>query len=96
MTSYSSNQSEQVLDKVYDLYTDPRLTSDVDMGYDLYYTYASDSDEFILRGTQHYARPVQEPAVFREIDQIPTLSRTTTIGSLSSSVNVSTSMGTTR
>ncbi|ODM23737.1 hypothetical protein SI65_01326 [Aspergillus cristatus] len=38
MTSYSANQSEQVLDKVYDLYTDKDLTGDVELGYDLYYT----------------------------------------------------------
>lgn len=96
MTSYSANQTEQVLDKVYDLYTDLDLTSDPNMAYDLYYTYNPDSDDFTLMGNQHYAKPVQQPAVFREIDQVPTLSRTTTIGSLSSLVNDSSPMGTTR
>lgn len=61
MTSYSANQSEQVLDKVYDLYTDKDLTSDVELGYDLYYTYVSDSDEFTLMGTQRYGKPVRNP-----------------------------------
>jgi hypothetical protein len=96
MTSYSANQTEHVLDRVYDLYTNKDLTSDVELGYDLYYTYASDSDEFTLMGTQRYGKPVQKPPVFHAIDQIPTLSRTTTVSTLSSLVNESSPMGTTR
>lgn len=96
MTSYAANMSEQVLDKVYSLYTDKNLTSDVELGYDLYYTYIVDSDEFILMGTQRYGKPVQNPPVFRAIDQIPTLSRTTTITTLSNVVNDPGPLGTTR
>ncbi|EYE99687.1 FAD-binding oxidoreductase [Aspergillus ruber CBS 135680] len=96
MSSYSANQSEQVLDKVYDLYTDKNLTSDVELGYDLYYTYVSDTNEFTLMGTQRYGKPVRNPPVFHAIDQIPTLSRSTTIGTFSSLVNESTPMGITR
>lgn len=96
MTSYSSNQSEQVLDRVYDLYTDKDLTSDVELGYDLYYTYSSDTDEFTLAGTQRYGKPVQRPPVFNAIDKIPTLSRTTTISNISSAVDGTSAMGTTR
>jgi FAD/FMN-containing dehydrogenase len=95
-TSYSANQTEQVLGKVYDLFTDKDLTSDVEMGYDLYYGYTSGSEDFTLMGTQRYGKPIQNPPVFRQIDQIPTLSRTTTIGSMSSVSNGSIPMGTTR
>ncbi|EAW22250.1 FAD-binding oxidoreductase [Aspergillus fischeri NRRL 181] len=96
MTSYAANQSEQVLDRVYDLYTDRALTSDVEMGYDLYYTYDSNSDEFILMGAQRYGKPVENPKVFHDINQIPTLSRNTFIGNLSSLADDSGPMGTTR
>ncbi|KAJ5504756.1 FAD linked oxidase N-terminal [Penicillium fimorum] len=95
-TSYSANYTEQVLDKVYNLFTDTDLTSDLEMGYDLYYSYRSSSDDFNLMGTQRYGKAIQNPLVFREIDQIPTLSRTTTIGSMSSVSNGSIPMGTTR
>ncbi|KAJ5822832.1 FAD linked oxidase N-terminal [Penicillium robsamsonii] len=95
-TSYSANYTEQVLDKVYDLFTDKDLTSDVEMGYDLYYSYRSASDDFTLMGTQRYGKAIQNPPVFREIDQIPTLSRATTIGFMSSVSNGSIPMGTTR
>ncbi|KAJ9483579.1 hypothetical protein VN97_g9818 [Penicillium thymicola] len=95
-TSYSPNQTEQVLDKIYDLFTDRDLTNDVDMGYDLYYGYAAGSEDFTLMGTQRYAKPIENPPVFREIDQIPTLSRSTSIHSMSSASNGSISMGTTR
>ncbi|OQD98516.1 hypothetical protein PENSOL_c009G02883 [Penicillium solitum] len=95
-TSYSPNQTEQVLDKIYDLFTDKDITNDVDMGYDLYYRYASGSEDFTLMGTQRYAKPIENPSVFREIDQIPTLSRSTSIRSMSSVSNGSISMGTTR
>lgn len=95
-TSYSPNQTEQVLDKVYDLFTDRDLTNDVDMGYDLYCGYASGSEDFTLMGTQRYAKPIENPPVFREIDQIPTLSRSTSIRYMSSASNGSISMGTTR
>ncbi|KAJ5375412.1 FAD linked oxidase N-terminal [Penicillium concentricum] len=95
-TSYSENYTEQVLDKAYDLFTDKDLTNDVEMGYDLYYSYRSGSEDFTLMGTQRYGKAIQDPPVFRKIDQIPTLSRTTTIGSMSSVSNGSIPMGTTR
>ncbi|KAJ5972724.1 FAD linked oxidase N-terminal [Penicillium vulpinum] len=95
-TSYSPNQTEQVLDKVYDLFTDKNLTGDVEMGYDLYYSYDSGSEDFTLMGTQRYGKAIHNPPVFHEIDQIPTLSRTTIIGSMSSVSNGSIPMGTTR
>jgi hypothetical protein len=96
MTTYAANQLNQVLDKVYDLYTDRQLTSDKEMGYDLYYTYGSDSNEFTLSGTQRYGRPVQNPSVFQDIDRIPTLSRSTHIGPMSQAADGTDSMGTTR
>lgn len=66
------------------------------MGYDLYYGYAAGSEDFTLMGTQRYAKPIENPSVFREIDQIPTLSRSTSIRSMSSASNGSISMGSTR
>ncbi|KAI9035692.1 FAD-binding oxidoreductase [Aspergillus affinis] len=95
-TTYAANQSEQVLDRVYDLYTDKILTSDKEMGYDLYYTYSSESDRFILSGTQRYGKPIQNPSVFQAIDRIPTLSRSTNIGPMSQVVDGNEEMGTTR
>lgn len=73
--SYSDNQTEAVLDKVFDLYTREDLTSDLQMGYDLYYTYNTTGDEFLMLGTQRYEQPLQAPPVFREIDSIPPTSR---------------------
>ncbi|KAJ5655905.1 FAD-binding domain-containing protein [Penicillium longicatenatum] len=96
MTPYATNQSNQVLDKVYDLYTDTQLTSDKEMGYDLYYIYNSRGDEFTLSGTQRYGKPVRNPSVFRDIDRIPTLSRSTNISPMSQAVDGTDSMGTTR
>lgn len=66
------------------------------MGYDLYYGYASGSEDFTLMGIQRYAKPIENPPVFREIDKIPTLSRSTSIRPMSSVSNGSISMGTTR
>lgn len=66
------------------------------MGYDLYYSYASGSEDFTLMGTQRYGKAIQNPLVFREIDQIPTLSRTTAIRPMSAVSNGSIAMGTTR
>jgi hypothetical protein len=96
MTTYSTNQSNHVLDKVYDLYTDKSLSSDKEMGYDLYYSYSSESDQFTLSGTQRYGKPVQNPPVFEAINRIPTLSRETNIGLMSEAVDGTDSMGTTR
>lgn len=96
MTTYAANQSNQVLEKVYDLWTDEHLASDKAMGYDLYYTYISESDEFTLSGTQRYGKAVRSPSVFRSIDRIPTLSRSTSIGPMSQVVDGTDSMGTTR
>lgn len=80
--SYSDNQTETVLDRVYDLYTRPDLVADLDMGYDLYYGYSPDDDAFSLSGTQRYERPIEDPPVFQEIDAIPPLSRNVIIDSL--------------
>ncbi|KAJ5342508.1 hypothetical protein N7541_011632 [Penicillium brevicompactum] len=96
MTTYSANQSSQVLDKVYDLYTDKRLASDKEMGYDLYYTYNSGGDEFVLSGTQRYAKPISSPPVFHAIDQISTRSRRTNLGLMSQAAGGTESLGTTR
>lgn len=96
MTTYSANQSNQVLDKVYDLYTDESLSSDEEMGYDLYYSYTSESDQFTLSGTQRYGKPVRNPPVFAAINRIPTLSKNTNIGRISEAVDGTDSMGTTR
>lgn len=96
MTTYAANQSDEVLNKVYDLHTDKRLSSDKEMGYDLYYSYDAENDEFTLSGTQRYSKPVRNPPVFAAIDRIPTLSRNTNIGPMSEAVDGTDSMGTTR
>lgn len=96
MTTYSANQSSQVLDKVYDLHTNKKLANDKEMGYDLYYTYNSGGDEFILSGMQRYAKPISNPPVFRTVDQIPTLSRSTNVGPMSQAAGGTEALGTTR
>lgn len=96
MTTYGANQTDQVLDKVFDLYTDPKLSSDREMGYDLFYGYSSESNQFTLSGTQRYAKPIRNPPVFAAIDRIPTLSRNTNIGRMSDAVDRIGAMGTTR
>ncbi|KAJ9374490.1 CAZyme family AA7 [Paecilomyces variotii] len=95
-STYSNNQTGPVLDRVYDLYTAENLTSDVEMGYDLYYTYNSENDNFTLAGTQRYGKPIQSPSIFHSIDQIPPLTRTTTISTMSSLVNDPGPLGTVR
>ncbi|KAK6829302.1 hypothetical protein RU639_003305 [Aspergillus parasiticus] len=95
-TTYLQNQTEQVLDQVYQLFTDDALTSDVEMGYDMYYTYVSQDDSFSLSGTQRYGKPVRNPAVFKAIDQIPKLTRSTTISNMGNLTRESEPLGTTR
>ncbi|KAF7593567.1 hypothetical protein BBP40_011187 [Aspergillus hancockii] len=94
--SYSSNATEQVLDQVYRLFTDENLTSDVEMGYDLYYTYISRGDSFALSGTQRYGKPIENPAVFDAINNIPPSTQTSTISTMSSLVDDGAPFGTTR
>ncbi|OOO13893.1 FAD linked oxidase domain-containing protein [Aspergillus oryzae] len=95
-TTYLQNQTEQVLDQVYQLFTDDALTSDVEMGYDMYYTYVSQDDSFSLSGTQRYGKPVRNPAVFKAIYQIPRLTRSTTISNMGNLTRESEPLGTTR
>lgn len=95
-TTYAANQSNQALDKVYDLWTDEHLANDKAMGYDLYYTYMPEGDEFILSGTQRYGKADRSPSVFQAIDGITTLSRSTSIGPMSQVADGTDSMGTTR
>jgi FAD/FMN-containing dehydrogenase len=95
-TTYASNQTEQVLDRVYELFTDEALTSDFEMGYDLYYTYMSQSDSFVLSGTQRYGKPLANPPVFDAINQIPAVSRRNSVSKLSSQTQESEELGTTR
>ncbi|GMG41884.1 unnamed protein product [Aspergillus oryzae var. brunneus] len=95
-TTYLQNQTEQVLDQVYQLFTVDALTSDVEMGYDMYYTYVSQDDSFSLSGTQRYGKPVRNPAVFKAIYQIPRLTRSTTISNMGNLTRESEPLGTTR
>lgn len=96
MTTYSANQSEHALDKIYDLHANASVSSDKDMTYDLHYAYNYQSDEFSLSGTQRYAKPIQNPSVFQAINRIPTVSRNTNIALLSEAVDSTDSMGTIR
>ncbi|KIA75583.1 hypothetical protein HK57_00642 [Aspergillus ustus] len=95
-TTYASNYTEQVLDRIYDLFADEELASDADMGYDLYYSYSAAQDSFTLSGTQRYARPIQNPPVFSSINQIPALTRSNRISNMSSQTQGSEALGTTR
>lgn len=75
-----------MLDKVFDLYTRDDLASDLRMGYDLYYTYNSASDAFLMLGTQRYEEPLEAPSVFQEIDSISPVSRSVRIDKLANLV----------
>ncbi|CEL04928.1 hypothetical protein ASPCAL06052 [Aspergillus calidoustus] len=66
------------------------------MGYDLYYTYMSQSDSFVLSGTQRYGKPLANPPVFDAINQIPAVSRRNSVAKLSSQTQGSEELGTTR
>lgn len=94
--SYSDDQTEAVLDKVYDLFTDPQLSGNVEMGYDMYYTYSQQNDRFIMSGTQRYETPMMNPPVFSEIDQIPTLSRSARNATMANLTGATPRLGTTR
>ncbi|RAK96474.1 FAD-binding oxidoreductase [Aspergillus ibericus CBS 121593] len=96
LVTYASNQTEQVLDRIYDLFTDEQLTDDVNMGLDMFYTYSPDEDSFTLSGTQRYARPIRNPPVFSAMDQIPALTRFNIISNMSSQTQESEPLGVTR
>ncbi|CAG8947916.1 unnamed protein product [Penicillium salamii] len=94
-TSYADNQTDQVLDQVYDLWAGD-LASDVDMAYDMYYGYSAETDQFSLRGNQRYAKPIMNPPVFSKIDEIPTLTRSPGIATLGNMTGSPEPMGVTR
>lgn len=96
MVSYGDNQTEQVLDKVYDLFADPELSRDEDMAFDLYYTYSQANDIFSVGGTQRYARPIQNPPVFDAMNQLPALSREVNIDTMANLIDGPQASGTTR
>lgn len=93
---WADDKSEAVLDQVYRLFTAPELTSDVNMGYDLYYTYDSNSDQFAMSGTQRYETALAHPSVFDAIDQIPTASRSTRNATLANLTAATPQLGTVR
>lgn len=93
---WGDNQSEAVLDQVYRLYTDPSLTSDVEMGYDMYFRYDAEADEFLMSGTQRYETAMASPPVFESIDRIPALTRTTRNATLANLTGAPPELGTTR
>lgn len=81
--SYAPNQTETVLDNAYNLWADPELSSDLDIGFDLYYRFNSTSREFALSGTQRYAKPITNASVFQAIDSVPSVSRMSRVGTMS-------------
>ncbi|KAF3018999.1 hypothetical protein E8E14_012878 [Neopestalotiopsis sp. 37M] len=86
-SSYGQIQTEQVLDKVYDLFTSPAALSDLSMGYDLYYSYSGSADSFTMLGVQRYSEPVANASVFADINTIPTLTRSEVTGYMSDLVS---------
>ncbi|KAL1622792.1 hypothetical protein SLS54_004812 [Diplodia seriata] len=94
--TFGPNQTEAALDGVYELFTDPDLSTDVNMGYDLYYTYSQAQDGFVMLGTERYAQPVSDPPVFRAIDQIPPASRSVNIDTMANLIDNPSPLGTTR
>lgn len=81
--SYAPNETENVLDNAYDLWVDPELSSDLDMGFDLYYRFNSSSRQFALSGMQRYGKAVTNASVFRAIDEVPSLSRAARVDAMS-------------
>jgi len=81
--SYAPNQTETVLDHAYDLWADPKLSSDLDMGFDLYYRFNSTDRQFALSGTQRYGKPIANASVFQAIDSVPSISRLARIDTMS-------------
>ncbi|KAF9641043.1 FAD linked oxidase [Lasiodiplodia theobromae] len=94
--TFTDNQTEAALDGAYELFTNPELSTDVDMGYDLYYGYSQAQDSFTLLGTQRYARPLSNPPVFQGIDSIPPASRSTNIDTMANMLDNHPILGTTR
>ncbi|KAJ6091322.1 hypothetical protein N7467_003291 [Penicillium canescens] len=95
-TSYHNNQSEQVLDQVYDLWTGDDLSSDVEMAYDFYYAYSPQNDDFTLMGNQRYAKPIMNPPVFSNINEITPLTRSPRIATMGNMTGSPEPMGVTR
>ncbi|KAJ9483325.1 hypothetical protein VN97_g10083 [Penicillium thymicola] len=94
-TSYADNQTEQVLDQVYNLWAGD-LASDVEMAYDMYYGYSLQTDQFTLRGNQRYAKPIMNPPVFSKIDEITPLTRSPGIATMGNMTGSPEPMGVTR
>lgn len=81
--SYNDSQREEVLDRIYDIWTEPTLSSDLDASYDMAYSYNTTSNTFALSGTQRYARPIVNASVYESLDKIPAVSRNARIGQMS-------------
>ena len=81
--SYAPNETETVLDHAYGLWADPELSSDLDMGFDLYYRFNSSSRQFAISGTQRYGQAVTNASVFQAIDKVPSLSRASRVDTMS-------------
>lgn len=94
--SYGDNQSESVLDEVYRLWTDPRLTADVEGSFDMAFIYNATSDQFLMTGTERHESPSAQPPVFAALDEVPTLSRRTRNATMANLTSVTPSLGTTR
>ncbi|KAJ4286544.1 hypothetical protein N0V90_013244 [Kalmusia sp. IMI 367209] len=94
--AYSDNQTESVLDGVHDLFTNPEKTSDLDVGYDMYYQYNQNADQFVMAGTQWYNAPVTRPAVFEQLNRIPAIRNAGSVQTMSQSVTSGGPLGTVR
>lgn len=78
--TWSDNYTTSVVDELYDLFIDHDSNSNVSV--DFYYGYNRDDDNFSSTGNLRYLDPIDSPAVFASIEQIPSTASTGRIVSL--------------
>ncbi|GJC84385.1 FAD-linked oxidoreductase azaL [Colletotrichum liriopes] len=94
--TYDPGQTERALDSAFELFTEPELADDENMGFDMYYAYNQAEDEFTLTGSEWYEKPIASPPVFDAIRQVPTVRRSITLATMANLTSVPQQLGTVR
>ncbi|KAH7087440.1 FAD binding domain protein [Paraphoma chrysanthemicola] len=78
--SWNDTYTEEVVDEIYDLFTDP--VNSTNAAADFYYGYVQARDGFSPAGSLRYLEPIQNPPAFASIDLIPAMTSNGQITSL--------------
>ncbi|KAH7074516.1 FAD binding domain protein [Paraphoma chrysanthemicola] len=78
--TWNDTYTEEVVDEIYDLFTNPGNSTNA--AADFYYGYVQARDVFIPAGSLRYLDPIQSPPALASIDQIPAVTSNGQITSL--------------